>query len=89
MMGHEQPGRSRSRRLSRCVSIASALIVVAAVVVGGAAPAFADPPDAPPQPSVIPFNGAILVSFDAPFDGNSPILSYTAVCTSFDGGALG
>src|SRR5262249_53325807 len=89
MMGREQSGGSRARRLSRRASIAFVLIAVIAVIVGTAGPAFAAPPDAPPQPTVAGLDSAILVTFVPPFDGGSVILSYTAVCTSFDGGATG
>jgi fibronectin type III domain protein len=87
MMGHEQPRRSRSRRLSRRASIAFAVVVVVAFVVGGAVPAFADPPVAPAQPTVLGLDSAILVTF-VPLSDPS-VLSYTATCTSFDGGAPG
>ena len=46
-------------------------------------------PDAPPQPTVLALNAAIVVSFSVPFDGGSPITGYTATCTSSDGGAPG
>jgi uncharacterized protein (DUF2147 family) len=46
-------------------------------------------PEAPPQPSVTPGNARITVAFGAARDGGSPITSYTAACTSSNGGALG
>jgi titin len=43
-------------------------------------------PDAPGQPTVVPDDGTITVSFDAPNDNGSPITEYDADCTSNDGG---
>jgi hypothetical protein len=82
MMGREHSGGSRARRRSRRASIAFGVFVVVAVIVGTAVPAFASPPDAPPQPKLTPLNSALLVEFVTPFDGGSPILSYTADCTA-------
>jgi hypothetical protein len=53
------------------------------------ASAWANPPDAPAQPTVTPGNAQILVAFDAPADNGTPITSYTADCTSSDTGAFG
>jgi titin len=43
-------------------------------------------PDAPDQPTVVPDDGTITVSFDAPNDNGSAIFEYDADCTSDDGG---
>jgi titin len=87
MTGHEQPGGSRSRRLFRRASIAFALVVLVAFVIGDARPAFAVPPDAPQLTGVVAIDSAIVVQFDPPTsDGGSPILSYTATCTPTEGG---
>ena len=44
-------------------------------------------PEAPPQPTVTSGNARIIVAFGAARDGGSPITSYTAACTSNNGGA--
>jgi hypothetical protein len=62
-----------------CVMVAiSALPALAATV-----------PGAPPQPTVERGNAQIIVTFSAPSDGGLPILSYSASCTSSNGGASG
>jgi hypothetical protein len=69
------------RRLFACAI--GALIAVGA----NAAPAWAIPPNPPPQPSVTAGNGSITVSFFAPpGNGSPPVTGYTASCTSSDGG---
>jgi hypothetical protein len=54
-----------------------------------AAPASALPPDAPGQPTVVAGDAQITVSFVAPPDNGDPITSYTASCSSSDGGMAG
>jgi hypothetical protein len=44
-------------------------------------------PDAPAQPTVTAQTGSILVTFTAPSNNGTPITSYTATCTSANGGA--
>ena len=46
-------------------------------------------PDAPDQPTVLPDDGSIAVSFTEPADGGSSIDGYTADCVSRDGGTEG
>ena len=46
-------------------------------------------PDAPAKPTVAPANAQVVVTFVAPFNGGSPITSYTANCTSSNGGVAG
>ena len=46
-------------------------------------------PDPPAAPTVVAGDGNITVGFVAPADGGSPITSYSATCTSSDGGATG
>jgi hypothetical protein len=90
MMGHEQPGESRTRRRFRRVSIAAALVVLVAFVIGDARPAFADPPGMPPQPIVTPSDGAIFVSIDTSQIVNASLIdTFTAECDSGDGGVTG
>jgi titin len=57
----------------------------------GSDDALIDPiaPGAPAQPSVLPGDGSITVSFSAPADGGSPISQYSVDCTSSDGGTEG
>ncbi len=43
-------------------------------------------PNAPAKANVGAGNAVVTVSFTAPFNGGSPITSYTATCTSSDGG---
>ena len=75
------------RALTRtAVAMFVALLAIAAT----AAPAWAQPPDAPPAPTVQAGNGQIVVTFDAPDgDGGSMIDAYDATCTSSNGGAAG
>jgi hypothetical protein len=47
------------------------------------------PPDAPDQPSVVAFTSLIVVTFDTPSNGGSPITGYSASCASSDGGQPG
>jgi titin len=53
------------------------------LVVGlAASPAWAVPPDAPPQPTLANGNGQLTVNFSPPGnDGGNPITSYTASCS--------
>ncbi|MDQ1381823.1 MAG: hypothetical protein QOJ71_2542 [Actinomycetota bacterium] len=64
---------------------------IAAFVVGvvAAPAASALAPAAPAQPSVVAGDAMVTVSFLAPFDGGSPITSYSASCASSDGGVAG
>ncbi len=43
-------------------------------------------PAAPAKPTVVGSDSSISVTFVAPFNGGTPITSYTATCTSFDSG---
>jgi hypothetical protein len=42
-----------------------------------------------PAPTITPGDGVMAVAFVAPADNGAPITSYTATCTSSDGGATG
>src|SRR4029077_126545 len=46
-------------------------------------------PDAPAQPSVTRGDQQVVVTFTAPANNGSTITSYSASCTSLDGGAPG
>ena len=78
---------SRTRALVRSGACAlGALLVLGAT----AAPAWAVAPDPPTGATATAGPGQISVAFDPPAnDGGSTITSYTATCTSSDGGAPG
>ena len=46
-------------------------------------------PDAPAQPTVVPDDGSITVTFEAPAENGSGITQYDADCVSSDGGTEG
>ncbi len=46
-------------------------------------------PGFPAPPTIAPGNGKMVVTFVAPVSNGAPITSYTATCTSTDGGATG
>ncbi len=78
--------KSHARMLRRPMTISA----VAMLVVGiAASPAWATAPDAPAQPTVTQGNAMLNVAFVPPNDNGTPITSYTATCTSSDGGLLG
>jgi hypothetical protein len=90
MKAREPFGWSQSRRLSRWSALAVCLVTLVAVIVGGAAPAFAVAPGAPEAPYAIPLSGMIAVQFNPPADaGSSAITSYTATCLPDIGGTVG
>ena len=74
-------------------SYACSVAAVNAAGVGAVSPASAPLmlglPDAPAQPTVAPGNTQLTVTFAAPADHGVSITSYTATCTSSDGGVLG
>ncbi len=84
---HTPPRPSASHRRARRFTACIVATFVAVVVVAPAA--WAAPPDAPLQPAVVSGDGQITVTFTAPADGGSPITSYTATCTSSNGGTTG
>ncbi len=81
--------RTRGYRRGRAAGLVAGVLVAGVITVAGAAPAWALPPDAPAQPSVVAVNAGVVVTFVAPADGGSAITGYTAACSSSDGGAAG
>src|SRR5258707_1070246 len=74
------------RRAGRVLAAVAAPLLVGLVA---AAPAWADAPTAPAQPTVSAGNAQVTVSLLPPADGGSTITSYDAECISSDGGAAG
>jgi ribosomal protein L24E len=67
------------------------LLLVVATIVGSATAASAAPPGAPPQPTVAPFNGSIVVIVDKTTvpDGGNAIDSFSAQCVPVAAGTAG
>ncbi len=78
---------SRSRRARLAYPLVCVLLSGGAVI-AAATPAFAAPPAQPAQPAVLASNASIFVTFTA-VTATPPVTSYTATCTSSNGGATG